>query len=148
MKFLRLSSSGGKLWNGPPHSGLALGEYQRRALGVHTNQSLCYTDPASSLTLRSIYYGFFPNKVVRTDERCYLNIICNSESKCMWSQSPSVGTAQPRAWCFVVVHWVAFRSTRWKGYKDLTATNMNTDLLTAVYILKILCIVLVGIPLL
>lgn len=66
----------------------------------------------------------------------------------MWSQSPSVGTAELRAQCLVVVHWVAFRRTGWKGYKGVTAINTNSDLLRAIYILKILCIVLVGIPLL
>lgn len=91
---------------------------------------------------------FFPNKVVRTDEQCYLNIICNSESKWDVVSVPSVGTAQLRARCFVVVHWVAFRRARWKGYRDVTAMTTNTSLLSAIYILKILCIVLAGIPLL
>lgn len=98
--------------------------------------------------LETYTMDFFPNKVVRTDEQCYLNIICNHGSKWMWSQSPSIGTAQLRARCFVVVHWVAFRRVRWKGYKDVTAMNTDTDLLSAIYVLKILCIVLAGIPLL
>lgn len=139
---------GGEAVEGTPLLSTCLGVYQWSALGVHTYQSLCCADPASSLTLRNIYYGFFPSKAVRTDEQCYLNIICNRGSKWMWSQSPSVGTAQLRARCFVVVHWVAFRRARWKGYKDVTAMNTDTDLLNAIYVLKILCIVLAGIPLL
>lgn len=66
---------------GTPLLSTCLGVYQWSALGVYTFQSLCCTDPASSLTFRNIYYGLFPNKVVRTDEQCYHNIICNSESK-------------------------------------------------------------------
>lgn len=80
-------------------------------------------------------------------QQCYLNTVCDSDSK-MDSLSLHL-QGQLRAQCFVLVHWVALKRTRWKGYKDVTAVSKKkADLLSTIYILKVLCIVLVSIPLL